>query len=90
MARIFAAVRNEFFIIEGDSLLVDMLTCPDRAIDWTHGGQFLHLLWAIEEFINTLLNCGAKFEVIFFDSHICSVEGSAIRFVLSSFAHLEA
>jgi len=67
---IFEAGGNEFFIIEGDSLLVDMLTCPDRAIDWSHGGQFLHLLWAIEEFINTLLTCGAKFEVVFFDSHI--------------------
>jgi EamA domain-containing membrane protein RarD len=44
-----------------------MLTCPDLAIDCTHGGQFLHLLWTIEEFINTLLNCGAKFEVVFFD-----------------------
>ncbi len=52
---IFEAGGNEFFIIEGDSLLVDMLTCPDRAIDWAHGGQFLRLLWAIEELINTLL-----------------------------------
>jgi hypothetical protein len=47
-----------------------MLNCPDRSVDWTHGGQFLHLLWTIEEFLNNLLISGIKFDLIFFESHV--------------------
>jgi superfamily II RNA helicase len=58
---------NEFFLIEGDSLLLDILKAPYRRIDCDHSGQFLQLLAAIEKFLQQILVAGGKFAIIFFD-----------------------
>lgn len=55
----------DFFIIDGDSLLLDCLS--SCRLDLRHGGQLSHLLFLVERFFNSLKNCqGSAFEVVFF------------------------
>jgi hypothetical protein len=37
------------FVIDGDSMLIQVM--QDEALDWTHGGQFLHLTYLVEKFL---------------------------------------
>lgn len=55
----------DFFIIDGDSLLLDCLSSCH--LDLRHDGQLSHLLFLVERFFNSLENCqGSAFEVVFF------------------------
>jgi hypothetical protein len=59
--------ETEKFVIEGDSLLLHAFSDP--ALNWTHGGQFLHLTFIVETFLHELIERGAHFCVVFFESH---------------------
>nr|XP_033814625.1 probable ATP-dependent RNA helicase DDX60 [Geotrypetes seraphini] len=54
-------VESEFFLIDGDSLLITCLA--DQTLK---KGQNLHLFYLIEHFLLDLTEKGAKFELIFF------------------------
>ncbi len=53
--------------MDGDSLL--LYAIRSQQVDFSCGGQFLHLSFAVESFLNDLLARGALFCVVFFDSH---------------------
>ncbi|KAL9102665.1 MAG: hypothetical protein Q9163_002219 [Psora crenata] len=58
---------NELFLIEGDSLL---LRCMSEAeLDYDGGFQLLHAVYAVEKFIQNLLQRKCNFHIAFFDSH---------------------
>jgi hypothetical protein len=57
--------ETEKFVVEGDSLLLHAFS----GLDWTHGGQFLHLTYVVETFLHELVTRGAHFCVVFFESH---------------------
>jgi len=59
--------ETEKFVIEGDSLLLHVFSDP--ALDFSHGGQFLHLTFVVETFLFELIKRGAHFCVVFFASH---------------------
>jgi hypothetical protein len=40
---------GQTFIVDGDSLLLDAFSNP--LLDWSRGGQFLHLTFIIESFL---------------------------------------
>jgi hypothetical protein len=42
---------TELFIVDGDSLLVELLSAS--SLDWSHGGQYLHLIFLLERFLQT-------------------------------------
>ena len=41
----------------------------EQNVDWQHGGQFLHLSYGVEVFLQALLSRGGLFCVAFFESH---------------------
>lgn len=41
----------------------------EQQVDWTRGGQFLHLAYAVEQFLSELVSRGALFCIAFFESH---------------------
>ncbi|KAJ7386933.1 hypothetical protein OS493_003891 [Desmophyllum pertusum] len=45
-------VDAEIFLIDGDSLLLELL--GEKSLDWSHGGQFLHLTYLLERFFTIL------------------------------------
>eukprot|EP00891_Asterochloris_glomerata_P004914 jgi/Astpho2/4914/fgenesh1_pg.00069_%23_46_t len=56
----------DHFIIEGDALLLDLLS--SARLDFAHGGQFLQLIWGLEQIIARLAACqNAHFKVVFFE-----------------------
>jgi ATP-dependent RNA helicase DDX60 len=57
----------ELFLIDGDSLLLDLLHSEDAKIDWTYGGQFLHLTFIVERYLSWFKQRGGNFRVLFFD-----------------------
>ena len=69
--------ETEKFVIEGDSLLLHALADP--ALDWTHGGQFLHWTFVIETFLNELVKRGAHFCIVFFESHKAIWKGGSAQ-----------
>ena len=46
-----------------------MYALRDPALDWAHGGQMLHLTYVVETFLHDLVQRGAHFSVVFFESH---------------------
>ena len=42
-------VDAEIFMIDGDSLLFEIL--GEESLDWSHGGQYLHLTYLLERFL---------------------------------------
>ena len=51
-------------LVDGDSVLLEMLS--NEKLDWSHGGQFLHLTYLVESFLKDLQDCGAILKVVFF------------------------
>ena len=49
-------VDAEIFLIDGDSLLLDIL--GDWSLDWRNGGQFLHLIYLVEQFLQYFTDKG--------------------------------
>lgn len=49
-------VDAEIFLIDGDSLLLDLL--GERSLDWSNGGQFLHLTYLVERFLQYFTDKG--------------------------------
>lgn len=46
----------EIFLIDGDSLLLELL--EETTLDWTNGGQFLHLTYLVECFLQYFTDKG--------------------------------
>lgn len=59
---------SEIFIVEGDSLLLDLMNSDSR-IDWSLGGQFLHLVYLVERFFHLFKERTGNFRVVFFQHH---------------------
>ncbi|KAK2572326.1 putative ATP-dependent RNA helicase DDX60 [Acropora cervicornis] len=57
-------VDAEIFIIDGDSLLFELL--GEESLDWSHGGQFLHLIYLLERFLQHFTDKGGVFHIVFF------------------------
>ncbi|XP_019643772.1 PREDICTED: probable ATP-dependent RNA helicase DDX60 isoform X1 [Branchiostoma belcheri] len=57
-------VDSELFIIDGDSLLLELLS--EVNLDWSHGGQYLHLIFLVERFLHTFHQLGGIFHIVFF------------------------
>ncbi|KAL9635425.1 MAG: hypothetical protein Q9204_002631 [Flavoplaca sp. TL-2023a] len=58
---------QELFIVEGDGLL---LRCfDDPKLDFTDGFQLLHAVYAVEHFLQALLQRKCVFHLVFFDTH---------------------
>jgi len=49
-------VDAEIFLIDGDSLLLDLF--GERRLDWNNGGQFLHLTYLVERFLQYFTDKG--------------------------------
>ena len=59
---------GDFFVIDGDALLLDSLCCVCR--DSRHGLQMLQLFYLVESFLDSLRNClNSKFCFVFFKHH---------------------
>lgn len=58
---------QELFLLEGDSLLLRCFSDPD--LDFDHGFQLLHAVYAVEYFLQGLAQRKCNFHVVFFDSH---------------------
>lgn len=43
-------------MIDGDSLLLELL--GEESLDWSHGGQFLHLTYLMERFLQYFTDKG--------------------------------
>ncbi|KAM7443056.1 putative ATP-dependent RNA helicase ddx60 [Porites harrisoni] len=57
-------VDAEIFLIDGDSLLLDLF--GERRLDWSNGGQFLHLTYLVERFLQYFTDKGGVFHIVFF------------------------
>ena len=62
------------FIIDGDALLAHCL--EDPLVDWTHGGQPLHVCYTVQAFLHALQVRDARFRVVFFDSYTPAWRGA--------------
>jgi hypothetical protein len=60
------ADNDQIFLIEGDSLLQELLFDP--LLDWSHGGQFLHAIYALEHYVRRFQEGGRIFRFVFFNS----------------------
>ena len=59
---------GDFFVIDGDALLLDSLYCICR--DARHGLQMLQLLYLVESFLDSLQKClNSRFCFVFFRQH---------------------
>ncbi|XP_078360877.1 putative ATP-dependent RNA helicase DDX60 [Oculina patagonica] len=57
-------VDAEIFMIDGDSLLLELL--GEESLDWRHGGQFLYLTYLLERFLQYFTDKGGVFHIVFF------------------------
>ncbi|KAL8811188.1 MAG: hypothetical protein Q9200_001999 [Gallowayella weberi] len=58
---------QELFIVEGDGLLLHCFNDPN--IDFMDGFQLLHAAYAVERFLQGLLQRKTNFHIVFFDAH---------------------
>ncbi|XP_066285601.1 probable ATP-dependent RNA helicase DDX60 [Branchiostoma lanceolatum] len=62
-------VDSELFIIDGDSLLLELLS--EVNLDWSSGGQYLHFIFLLERFLHTFHQLGGIFHIVFLrDMHV--------------------
>ncbi|CAH3109024.1 unnamed protein product [Pocillopora meandrina] len=54
----------EIFLIDGDSLLLEII--GEKSLDWNNGGQFLHLTYLTERFLQKFTEKGGVFHIVFF------------------------
>ena len=57
----------EMFLIDGDSLFVELLL--NKNLDWHYGGQFLHLIYLCERYLHLFERKGAIFQLVFFQEY---------------------
>ena len=55
--------RSEPFLLDGDALM--MHAHANTVLDWRNGGQFLHLVYIVEQFLAHLRSRGANFDIFF-------------------------
>jgi ATP-dependent RNA helicase DDX60 len=79
--------ETEQFVIEGDSLI--LWAFDDERLDWKHGGQFLHLIYIVENLISKLLLRGSHFKIAFFETHREIWSGSRLLARLLLISHLQ-
>ncbi|CAH3109016.1 unnamed protein product [Pocillopora meandrina] len=53
----------EIFLIDGDSLLLEIV--GEKSLDWNNGGQFLHLTYLTERFLQKFTEKGGVFHIVF-------------------------
>ncbi|KAI5803830.1 hypothetical protein EDC01DRAFT_472866 [Geopyxis carbonaria] len=58
---------DEHFVLDGDSLLRHIFN--DTRIDYTHGFQLLHAIYAVESFLANLRRRKCVYHVVFFEDH---------------------
>ena len=51
------------FLLDGDALMMHALS--NKYLDWRNGGQILHQIYIIEQFLASLWSRGAQFEMFF-------------------------
>nr|XP_054772239.1 probable ATP-dependent RNA helicase DDX60 [Lytechinus pictus] len=56
--------ESDLFVIDGDSILADIFAQP--GLDFSHGGQLLHLVYLVEFFLQDFQEREGQFHVIFF------------------------
>lgn len=64
---LFLIVAGDVGIIDGDSLLYLLFTHGFTLLDWSFGGQFLHLVELVERFLLHFIRRNVKIQVVFFD-----------------------
>ena len=59
-------VESELLLIDGDSLLCDVLN--SLYLDWSHGGQYLQFVYQMERFLKEIEERDGTFQIVFFQS----------------------
>ncbi|XP_028405481.1 probable ATP-dependent RNA helicase DDX60 isoform X2 [Dendronephthya gigantea] len=54
----------EMFLIDGDSLLMELAL--EKDLDWTYSGQILHLVYLFERYLHFFVRKDGIFQIIFF------------------------
>ncbi|SPO02147.1 related to antiviral protein and putative helicase [Cephalotrichum gorgonifer] len=57
---------KELFVIHGDSILLHCL--GSAKVDYDHGFQLLHAIYAVEAFLDNLERRGCRFNIVWFDN----------------------
>ena len=55
--------RSEPFLLDGDALT--MYALSKKHLDWRNGGQYLHLVYIVEQFLAQVWSRGANFDIFF-------------------------
>eukprot|EP00960_Hanusia_phi_P032080 749668-Hanusia_phi.AAC.1 len=55
---------SERFLLDGDAM-IDMLM-ENESLDWSHNGQFLQVIYLVEDFLSKLYQRGLRFDIFFF------------------------
>jgi len=58
------ADNEQCFLVDGDSLLNEIVRDP--LLDWSHGGQVLHIIYALEQWVKRFSEGGRIFRFVFF------------------------
>ena len=66
---------SEIFLVDGDSLLVSALN--DDNLNWSFGGEMLHLIYLVERKLNKFVRKQGKFSVVFFQQSSILWQGNA-------------
>ena len=74
-------VDAEVFFIDGDSLLLEILA--ESTLDWTHGGQFLHLTFLFERFLQYFTEKGGQCFVFVLSFTIQTTDMFSVMLLLS-------
>lgn len=69
-------------LIEADSLILNILNLTH--IDWSHGGQFLQVIYHVEYILDIIKNC-ANFVLVYFDDNSILYEGLPDSFLLGRY-----
>ncbi|XP_070552614.1 probable ATP-dependent RNA helicase DDX60 isoform X2 [Ptychodera flava] len=57
-------VESQLFVIDGDSLVLEILSSP--GLDFKHGGQYLHFIYLVEQFLQYFKERDGLFHIVFF------------------------
>ena len=55
--------RSEQILLDGDALITNALS--NLCLDWRNGGQFLHVVFIVERFLESLWSRGAQLQIFF-------------------------
>jgi hypothetical protein len=76
---------RDFVVFEGNSMLYTLL--HTKSLDWTHGGQYLHLTYLLERLVKGLVDREIKFDVVFCTSLESHFENSPLDMYSVKLAH---